>query len=156
MAWNLVQRSTQIKNSKKFPKESVLCPKYADISIFFTVMTPFPKKKMFFKISTLIWRESCLWRYIKRNLILFKFYKVIVLIPSVYIHTKKDNLEITFAFSVTPCNVAVHTQIWYFKIFLAYVHIKYKIELVKVQVSKVIELNWYLSDNIKMPNVNYC
>ena len=37
------------------------------------------------------------------KLMLFKFLKVFILIPTVYIHKKIDFLEVTFGFSVTPC-----------------------------------------------------
>ena len=74
---------------------------------FFYDKDRFPGKLRFFKISALIWWKSCLWGYVRTNLMSFKFYKVIILITTVYIHKKVDfekpiNRLITFAFSVTP------------------------------------------------------
>ena len=48
------------------------------------------------------------------KLMLFKFLKVFILIPTVYIHKKIDFLEVTFAFSVTPCVKSVCSKPRYY------------------------------------------
>ena len=66
---------------------------------------------------------------------LFKFYNIIILIPTVYIHKKTDFLEIIFAFSLTPCETPCRCDRpdpdMLFLIFLTCVSIKYNIRLLQ-------------------------
>ena len=41
------------------------------------------------------------------NLMLFNFWKVIMLIPTIHTHKNVDFSKIAFAFSVTPCKKSV-------------------------------------------------
>ena len=113
-------------------------PEFSWCQYFFYGYYQFSRKSKFFEIPVLIWWKSCFWGYVMIKLMLFKFLKVLILVPTVYIHKKNDFLEVTFAFSVTPCVKSGCSKPRYYiqAFFDLCVPMNYKIGLVKAQVRK--------------------